>query len=331
MKSGKGGSHCVAAMLVVQMVYAAADIVPARDIGLLDKFERYVLTNLKPLFDYPIRDTSICLGPDGIYYMTGTTGAPDMWAVTGEIRVWKSPDLINWEPVVTKPRTRSVVWSIDRDGTWEKKISIRDGAPFRPLWAPEIHYLKNTFWITYSIPWLGNGILKSVTGKAEGPYVCINPHGPISNDIDASLFEDDDGTIYFVCGNGKIRRMKDDMSGPAEIQHAISASDGKRIGFEGAFLFKANGKYHLTAANFVDGSYHCYSASADSVYGPYGDRYLAVPHGGHNVFFRDKQGNWWSTFFGNDKKCPFRERPAILRVEFDSQNRIQPVINESKP
>ena len=29
---------------------------------------------LKPLFDYPLRDTSICLGPDGVYYLTGTTG-----------------------------------------------------------------------------------------------------------------------------------------------------------------------------------------------------------------------------------------------------------------
>jgi hypothetical protein len=38
------------------------------------------LPPLKPLFDYPIRDTSICVGHDGAYYLTGTTGAPDWWA-----------------------------------------------------------------------------------------------------------------------------------------------------------------------------------------------------------------------------------------------------------
>ncbi len=31
---------------------------------------------LQPLFDYPLRDPSICLAPDGFYYLTGTTGYP---------------------------------------------------------------------------------------------------------------------------------------------------------------------------------------------------------------------------------------------------------------
>lgn len=59
--------------------------------------------DLKPLFDYPIRDVAICRGPDSTYYLTGTTGNPDMWAVTSDIRVWKSKDLNSWSPVVTKP------------------------------------------------------------------------------------------------------------------------------------------------------------------------------------------------------------------------------------
>ena len=42
---------------------------------------------LKPLFDYPIRDTSFCVGHDKAYYLTGTTGPPDWWAVTGDIQV----------------------------------------------------------------------------------------------------------------------------------------------------------------------------------------------------------------------------------------------------
>src|SRR5674476_100881 len=91
-----------------------------------------------PLFDYPIRDTSICLGGDGMYYLTGTTGSPDWWAVTADIQIWKSPNLINWMPLITEPRKRTAVWNIDRDGTWQKEIKLRDGAPFRSMWAPEI-------------------------------------------------------------------------------------------------------------------------------------------------------------------------------------------------
>ncbi|WP_123535029.1 family 43 glycosylhydrolase [Halosimplex salinum] len=285
-----------------------------------------VVADVEPLFDYPVRDTSICRGPDDTYYLTGTTGAPDWWGVTGDLRVWQSPDLERWEPVVTEPRERSVVWSVDRQGTWQRQIQERDGAPFRPLWAPEIHYLRDTFWITYSIPWLGNGVLKSTSGEARGPYEsAIEPDLPISGDIDASLFEDDDGTVYFVCGNGKIAPMNEELTGITEDLTHLAPANAEEVGFEGAFLFRAAGRYHLAAADFVDGDYHCYVASADDLYGPYGDRYLAIPHGGHNVFFRDAAGDLWSTFFGNDENAPFRERPAALRVEFDDDGRIRPL------
>jgi beta-xylosidase len=282
--------------------------------------------DFKPLFDYPIRDVSICVGPDGLYYLTGTTGYPDWWAVTGDIQIWKSSDLKEWTPIITEPRKRTTVWNIDRNGTWQKVIKNRDGAPFRPLWAPEIHFMKDTFWITYCIPRLGNGLLKSTSGKAEGPYItALNDDQPISEEIDASLFQDDNGSVYYVYGDGKVGLLKEDMSGLAEDMKLLKPANYKHVGFEGAFLFKENGRYYLAAADFVDGDYHCYVASSDHIYGPYGDRYLAVPHGGHNIFFKDKSGQWWSTFFGNDKNSPFIERPGILKIEFDVDGRIRPV------
>jgi hypothetical protein len=83
------------------------------------------------------------------------------------------------------------------------------------------------------------------------------------------------------------------------------------------------GRYYITGAEFVpnpDGGrgsdYHCYSAVGDTLRGPFGERFLAIPHAGHNSFFRDRDGNWWATFFGNDARAPFRERPAALRIEF---------------
>lgn len=284
------------------------------------------LPAFKPLFDYPVRDTSIILGGDGNFYLTGTTGDPDMWAVTGNLQLWKSPDLNNWTTVIERPRTRSVVWNVDREGSWEKPIALRDGNPFRPLWAPEVHYLKGTYWLTYSLPFLGIGLLKSTTGKPEGPYAkAFTADRPIANGIDASLFEDTDGQVYFLYGGGRIARIRDDMTGLAEPFRSLvpAAGGAPYVGFEGVYLFKANGKYHLGAADFVFGDYHCYAAESDNIYGPYSARYLAVPHAGHNTFFQDKTGNWWSTFFGNDARAPFRERPAALRIEFTPEGRIQ--------
>ncbi|MGM0883778.1 MAG: family 43 glycosylhydrolase [Bacillota bacterium] len=282
--------------------------------------------DFKPLFDYPLRDTSICLGGDGFYYMTGTTGYPDWWAVTGDIQIWKSEDLANWTPLITEPRKRTTVWNVDRDGTWQKTITFRDGAPFRPLWAPEIHYLKGTYWLTYSLPRLGNGLLRSISGKPEGPYAdALDSKVPISLAIDASLFQDDDGQVYYLCDNGKIARMNDEMTGLAEELRLLQPANAEHVGFEGTYLFKANGRYYLAGAEFINGEYHCMAASAEHVYGPYSDRYIAIPHGGHNMFFQDKNGGWWSTFFGNDPHAPFQERPAILRIEFDEDHRIRPM------
>jgi hypothetical protein len=285
------------------------------------------LPPLKPLFDFPLRDTCICLGADGTYYLTGTTGYPDWGMVTENIQVWKSKDLQEWIPVVTKPRLRSVVWNVDRDGTWQKKINMVNGAPFRPVWAPEIHYLKGTFWIPYCLPLLGTGLLKSTSGQAEGPYLSvIQPDKPLTDRIDASMFQDDDGTVYFVYAGGRVARMKDDMSGLAEEPKLIVPANGPYVGFEGAFLFKANGRYHLAAADFAFGDYECYVASSDKIYGPYGDRYVALPHGGHNMFFQDKDKNWWSAFFGNDVHAPFTERPGAFRAAFGADGRIRPLV-----
>lgn len=286
---------------------------------------RPALPPLKPLFDFPLRDTCICVADDGWYYLTGTTGYPTWWQTNEGIRVWKSPDLKSWEPL-------GLVWTFERDGTWQKEFKERKNSRgeterLRAIWAPEIHFFRGTFWIAYCVNYGGTGILKSTSGKAEGPYVDIKPDGPLTGEIDASLFVDG-GQVYFVFQNGKLARMKDDMSGLAEPPRLLKPAGSDHVGFEGAFIFKIDGRHYLSCAEFnrADGSatYDCMLASAEHLEGPYSAPYLAIPHGGHNMFFRDRQGQWWSTFFGNDPHAPFRERPAILPVATDADGKIRP-------
>ncbi len=270
------------------------------------------VSRLRPLFDYPVRDTCICLGPDDTYYLVGTTGHPTWWKTNEGVRLWKSKDLKNWEPL-------GLVWSFEKDVTWQKKQGDNQA-----IWAPEIHYINGDFWITYCVNYGGTGILRSSTGRAEGPYVDVKTDGPLTDEIDASLFRDDDGKVYFVYQNGKIARMKDDMSGLAEQPKLLKPANAEQVGFEGAFLFKANGRYYLSCADFIDDRYHCYVAGSEHLYGPYGNRYLAVPHGGHNMFFKDAKGHWWSTFFGNDQDAPFREKPGLLPVRLGLDGEPRP-------
>ncbi len=292
---------------------------------------------LRQLLDTPLRDTSICRGPDGVWYMTGTV-AP-FWSYNEGISVWRSPDLERWEAL-------GMIW---RYGTsaWHKPFLKAK----KPLWAPEIHYLRKTFWLTYSMPgWdgtaktSGSGLLRSTTGKAEGPYEDVHPNERLGDEIDASLFEDRDGSVYFLWHSGKIARMTTDLTGFAEpfrwLKSSAVDSDPKHhstlcagifgtnsfdhIGYEGMFLFQHEGRYYLSCAENFDGRYSCTVATSTQLYGPYSPRYEAIPHGGHNVFFTDAKGQWWSTYFGSDPGAPWQERPGILPVQFDADGKLQP-------
>jgi len=299
------------------------------------------LVGLRKLMDIPLRDTSIGRGPDGTWYLTGTV--EPFWSYNEGVKLWKSKDLVAWEPL-------GFVWKYGRSPWHEKYLQAK-----KPLWAPEIHYLKGTFWLTYSLPgWKANdpkgtdprnsgcGLLKSTTGKPEGPYEDVQPNERLGDEIDASLFEDEDGSVYFLWHSGKIARMKPDLSGLAEpyrwLKTTVPDPNPKRhsglcarifgkdsfdhVGFEGMFVFKANGRYYLSCADSIEGRYSCLIASSTSLSGPYGERYEAIPHGGHNMFFKDGQGQWWSTYFGSDKNAPWQERPGVLPIRFGENGQI---------
>jgi hypothetical protein len=51
-------------------------------------------------------------------------------------------------------------------------------------------------------------------------------------------------------------------------------------------------------------------------------RHEVAPCAGGGNVFKDKEGRWWSTFFGNDEQSHFREKPGLLRVDFDDAGRI---------
>lgn len=306
-----------------------------------------LLPPIRPLLDLHIRDTVICFGGDGNYYMTGSTG-DDIWVFNDGVELWRSADLKRWDYL-------GLVWVTARDGTWEKEPRDLHGKPTVTIWAPEIRYLKklNTYAIVLSMAPGGISMLKSTTGKPEGPYVNPVPGGkPLRNGgIDATLFEDDDGKVYFTSGGGgTISLMKDDLSGFAETRkvellnpdlnpahHApkVVRRGMKGFGHEGAVLFKANGKYYHGAVDDYEGRYSSCVAIADNIWGPYDQWHETVPCGGGTNFFQDKEGNWWCAFFGNDDAAPWRELPGIVRVEFDQEGTIfvskkQPYVDDPK-
>jgi hypothetical protein len=43
------------------------------------------------------------------------------------------------------------------------------------------------------------------------------------------------------------------------------------------------------------------------------------------MFFKDRNGNWWSTFFGNDGDAPFKEKAGLLPIAFGLDGLPRPV------
>ena len=275
-----------------------------------------LLPPLRPIWDLHLRDTTICLNDDGFYYMTGSSG-DNIWDLVDGIELWRSKDLRSWDYL-------GLVWSVDKDGTWEKQR--------RWVWAPEVHCINHTLVFTYCMTGPGGGggtgILVSKSGKAEGPY--INPvvaDKPLTGGIDGTIFQDDDGAIYFTNGaGGALHKMKPDLSafdGPPIITKSVPVPGGPtRLGHEGASLFKANGKYYLGAADTYRGRYSSICGVAEKIEGPYKLVHEAVPCGAGGNYFKDKDGNWWCTYFGNDDQSPWREKPGIVKIDFDAQGKI---------
>lgn len=297
--------------------------------------EQGLIPPVKPLMHLHMRDPIICLGGDGFYYLTGTTG-DNIWRSNDGIELWRSKDLKAWDYL-------GLIWSIENDGGWERAWRMRMGVSFRAIWAPELHFIKGNYYICHSISRAGLAILKSTTGKPEGPYRhAFSADEPLRGGIDATLFADDDGAVYLTYGPGaEMVRLKDDLSGYAgdwtpiifetpdinpERHHRKCARNGfADLGFEGVTLFKHEGRYYLCVVDrFENDRYSFAVATATAPFGPYRGRYESIPCGGGGNVFRDKKGRWWCTFFGNDDEAPFREKPAILPARIDDQRRLVP-------
>jgi hypothetical protein len=279
---------------------------------------------LAPLFDLPLTDTSITVGPDGEFYLTGSSIRNDATAFSSTITLWRSPDMRRWLKVRVLKFSSTKVCS------------------------PEIHYLKGTFWLTYTREKGGTDLIRFDTADlAASKYriVRITEEGE-----DPSLFLDDDGKLYWVMGSGQVARLKaDPMEGlneePVQISippedTAPQADPSDRVGTRGAFLAKIKGRYHLFVADrpmrggigragASGGAHDTYVASSENIYEGYGHRYVAFPYAGQTTLFQHSAGEFWATFSGMDSNAIFKHRPGAFPVLYFQGFWFVPIVRSS--
>ena len=222
--------------------------------------------------------------------------------------------------------TAGIVWNIEKNRTWQKESKDENGNRCMRSGLRKFIISKKRSGSPTASTFGGTGILKSTSGKAEGPYVDVNPDGPMTDEIDASLFADDDGKVYFVWQNGKIARLKDDMTGLAEKPRHLKPANAEQVGFEGAFITKIDGKYYLICAEFnktrkaltiawqpTPISFTVLMATATSPSRTADTTCSSRTREGHGG-----RRSSAATI------APVPERAAILRIDFDNKGRIQP-------
>ena len=274
---------------------------------------------VEPMADIHLRDPFIMKGEDGSYYMTGTYDPVD-WSNTKEIHIYRSGDLKEWEDL-------GAVWNYEKDATWQKEL-IKDGSS--PIWAPELHYINDNYYICYSLGWgaMKGSVLKSKTGLPEGPYEDVRDSA-VFEAIDSTFFVDDDGSVYAIWADGQYAGMSKDMKRRMTVKRSLLSESGQPVGFEGCFVKKIGNLYYLCSASYTthyrsDGSsylsYDSYYAVSNRFQGPYSERRLLLINGGHGNLFEADDGTLYTTLFSGS----LGERPAIVKINVADDGRLFP-------
>ena len=161
--------------------------------------------------------------------------APSNAYLMREYRLYTTTDMVNWTDHGTVATTKTFPWREEQNGAWAMQVVERNGK----------------FYMYCTVQ--GNGIGVLVSDSPYGPFK--DPIGQplvwqkgIGDDIDPTVFIDDDGQAYMYWGNPNLYYVKlnEDM---------ISYSGGiVKIGKlktyqEGPWFYKRNGHYYLAFAS----------------------------------------------------------------------------------
>ncbi|MGC4102414.1 glycoside hydrolase family 43 protein [Ferruginibacter sp.] len=206
------------------------------------------------------RDTAISMRDhfiikvDKKWYCVGTS-EPVWTGPNPGVRLLVSEDLINW-------KQHSFI--IDA-----KKLP--PDCPYNGrFWAPEIHFIKNKYYLTVNS---GKVTAEDPKGmkthsvwlfsadSVTGPYKLVN--GPLTPQYnnDATLFEDEDGQTYLYCSGNGLFQAKIDLNTGTLTTPIAKFLDKKQPGWpewmvggiEGPFVIKKEGTYFMFFSTWTRG------------------------------------------------------------------------------
>jgi len=242
---------------------------------------------------------------DGHYYMTASSfnAAPGL-------PILHSTDLVNWE--LTN-------YALPRQVPEQVFAKPQHG---NGVWAPNIRYHDDQFWIFYPDPDFGIYVVtaEDPAGQWSKPRLILGGKGL----IDPTPFWDEDGKAWLLHAWAKsragfnnvlsLRAMAPDASWVSEdYTHIIDGNDipGYRT-LEGPKFYRRNGYYYVFApAGGVEQGWQSVSRAKD-IQGPYETRTVLAQ--GDTLINGPHQGSWIHTPQGEDWFIHFQSRKAYGRI-----------------
>lgn len=207
------------------------------------------------------------------------------------LKLWISSDLATWED-------KGYIW--EQDGAWRFYTNIEDSEQkyISKSSMPRINYLYNTWWISFDSEIPGYGLLKSTTGKPEGPYVTVDDYN--MKFLLSSNYVDSDGTIFRFHGSMGELVMTDTLDKyDMEIILPYSRTDEHNNGIDIGIVKLKRNYLLFSCQQDVEGENLCFSSSK-KLLGKYKGFKGLVKNSYSIVPFEDFKGNWWAVAKSND-------------------------------
>ena len=221
-----------------------------------------IATYTNPVINNNAPDPTVIRAKDGTFYAYSTM-------MYGNVPVYKSQDMVNWEYI----------------GGAFRKGEVPKFVPKANIWAPDINHIEGKYVLYFSMStWGGEweaGIGRAVADSPEGPFTDAkllfnSKQIGVQNSIDPVIFQED-GRKYLIWGSFRGIYLTELTEDGLEL---IDSKDLLKIAgtaYEGTYLLKRKGYYYLFASigsccNGLNSTYQTVVGRSKSLFGPYVDK-----------------------------------------------------------
>lgn len=243
------------ALLMVAVVFSLVSCAGA-------KGEKSSATYTNPVINNNAPDPTVIRAKDGTFYAYSTMQH-------GNVPVYKSQDMVNWEFV----------------GGAFRRGEVPRFVPRANIWAPDINYIEGKYVLYFSMStWGGEweaGIGRAVADSPEGPFTNAkllfnSKQIGVQNSIDPVIYQED-GRKYLIWGSFRgiyLTELTDDGLELIDSKNLLKIAG---TAYEGTYIIKRKGYYYLFASigsccNGVNSTYQTVVGRSKSLFGPYVDK-----------------------------------------------------------